>query len=336
MEPSKRLDPTSSTPPLTERVDEEQNSSPLGSLRASTSTKATPSSVSLIAFFLQKVCGFRATIASGAKAFGRWIRILGDEENRVDSATSGVLTRSSLAPEIQDPDLQTTPPPRREEVLPYPGALTTEQKKAIQIPVDTETKLQLSFTHAPNISVSVRRQDLFQSGASVIVNAANTHLGGGDGIDGQIHKRGGTEYVNAHFALKRLYGGSESQGARYTRGYAAMLPSGRLKETSQIDQIIVIAGPAGEPIDDEKRNQLYSCYMNALLLADQEGQQSLAFPSISTGIFGFDKEEAAAIALRALYDFTKSHPETSLTRISIHFTLKNPHEFLDHYKNAAQ
>lgn len=235
---------------------------------------------------------------------------------------------SQAMPELPTPILQ-----RR--VAPYPGSLSSEQKNHLQAIFENDFQLKLAFSQAPEISVTVRRQNLFESQASVIVNAANTGLGGGGGIDGLIHLEGEDDYAQAHFALRKLYRGDQLTEAQYERGHAAMISSGKLKEKYHIDRVIVVAGPEGRDVTDEKRNQLYSCYWNSLQLAHQEGKESLAFPSISTGIFGFPKDEAAAISLRALYDFTAAHPKSPLKHISIHCLPSDPRSFLETYARAA-
>jgi O-acetyl-ADP-ribose deacetylase (regulator of RNase III) len=186
--------------------------------------------------------------------------------------------------------------------------------------------------------VSIRYQDLFASEAQVIVNAANSHLGGG-GIDGLIHRRGGAIYREQHEKLQTVF------KKKYPLGYASMIESGNLINNtiknsnsedivSPIEKVIVVAGPQGET-SSEKENQLYSCYYNALVLAHSKDIKSIAFPSVSTGIFSFPKDVAAAVSLRAIHDFINKHPETSLKTISIHFLKTEDDDFV-HYENALK
>lgn len=179
----------------------------------------------------------------------------------------------------------------------------------------------------PEFKVQIRNQDLFSSGAKVIVNAANTGLNGGSGIDGAINNAGGREYERAH---KETLRGKYSENARkwgylsnfmtpdstFKEGFAAMISSGNLKRNHRIDNVIVVAGPSSTT-QSNKDDALYSCYYNSLVLAHSQGKTSIAFPSISTGIFGFPKDRAAQISLRAIYDFTKKFPMTQLKTISI-------------------
>jgi O-acetyl-ADP-ribose deacetylase (regulator of RNase III) len=195
-----------------------------------------------------------------------------------------------------------------ERVLKYRGDLEADAKMNAQVQ-DANT---LKITFRVPFLLTIRNQDILNSGAEVIVNAANTHLGGGNGIDGLIHQKGGDEYAQNHKQLKAYYKG------QYTEGYAAMIGSGKLKQSHKIDNVIVVAGPQGDPTP-EKESQLYSCYFNSLELAHNQGKKSIAFPSISTGIFKFPKDRAAAISLKAVHDFTHKFPESQLQTISIHF-----------------
>jgi O-acetyl-ADP-ribose deacetylase (regulator of RNase III) len=211
----------------------------------------------------------------------------------------------------------------------YTGDLSFEQKKNLLVQFANDDTLSITFEQAPNILVTIRKQDLFNSGAKVIVNAANTHLGGGGAIDGAIHKIGGPAYAKAHQDLRALYHG------QYTQGYAAMISSGNLAANNAIENVIVVAGPQGGTTP-KKENELYSCYYNSLKLADQAKKESLAFPSIGTGVFQFPPKRAAAISLKALYDFITEHPQTSVQRISIHFLPSEPREKLEMYKAEGE
>jgi O-acetyl-ADP-ribose deacetylase len=206
----------------------------------------------------------------------------------------------------------------------YPGDLSPDAKKEIDTYFLNENTLCISFFEKSPISISIRNQDLFQSEAEIIVNAANKHLGGGGGIDGAIHNKGGKRYAQAHHHLQRKYNSS------YTCGYAEMIDSGDLKKYNNINHVIVVAGPCGKS-SPKKESELYSCYYNSLVLALQH--KSIAFPAISTGIFGFPKDRAAAISLRAIGDFIANYPHTSLKAISIHFLTSKE---LQDYENAAK
>lgn len=191
-----------------------------------------------------------------------------------------------------------------------------------------QVKNPIFFKTFPEFDVSIMHQDLFESQAEVIVNAANTGLLGGGGIDGLIHLAGGKVYKREHWNLKRHY------DAKFTSGYAAIIKDIKLnspkldkagKTTKEMltstKDVIVVAGPLGPSnkiVTEKLSNSLYSCYYNSLVLAHDQGKKSIAFPSISTGIFDFPKGPAAEISLRAIEDFMTAHPDSQLKTIAIH------------------
>jgi O-acetyl-ADP-ribose deacetylase (regulator of RNase III) len=210
----------------------------------------------------------------------------------------------------------------------YPGDLSIQEKSGIESFFVDDNTLQIAFKQFPQLNVTIRKQDIFKSGANIIVNAANAHLGGGGGIDGAIHAKGGAGYAKAHRELQTKYHGD------YVLGHAAMIGSGLLKEAYQIDHVIVVAGPQGDS-NFEKESQLYSCCYNSLELAQSQEKSSIAFPSISTGIFGFPRDRAASIMLRAINDFITHYPNAAIKQISVHFLPTEPKSFLEEYKKAA-
>lgn len=131
--------------------------------------------------------------------------------------------------------------------------------------------------------IEIVEGDITRLDVDAIVNAAKESLLGGDGVDGAIHRAAGPELL----AECRMLGGCPIGEARITAGY-------RLKARRVIHTVGPVwqGGAQGEP------ELLARCYRNALALAVVEGLRSMAFPAISTGIYGYPKEAAADIAVR--------------------------------------
>lgn len=125
-----------------------------------------------------------------------------------------------------------------------------------------------------------------------IVNAANTGLLGGGGVDGAIHRRAGRELL----AECRTLGGCETGNAKITKGY--QLPA---------KYVIHAVGPVYRYNDASVRQLLASCYRRSLELAEENGIETIAFPGISTGIFGYPQREAADIAIATVGAWLDAH-----------------------------
>jgi len=141
--------------------------------------------------------------------------------------------------------------------------------------------------------------DITLQDTEAIVNAANTGLRGGGGVDGAIHRAGGPAIMEEC----RKIGGCPTGEARITTG-------GRLKARYVIHAVgpVYAGGQRGEAL------LLASAYRRSLQSASERGIKSLAFPSLSTGAYGYPLAEAAPIALRTVMDYLADHPEIELVR----------------------
>ena len=144
------------------------------------------------------------------------------------------------------------------------------------------------------MDIQILRADITTLQVDAIVNAANTSLLGGGGVDGAIHRAAGPELL----AECRTLGGCPTGEAKITQGYA--LPA---------RHVIHTVGPVWHGSQCNEDALLANCYRNSMQLAIEHGLSSIAFPSISTGVYRFPIERASRIALREVTAFLKVHPQ---------------------------
>lgn len=144
--------------------------------------------------------------------------------------------------------------------------------------------------------VSALVADITREQVDAVVNAANSSLLGGGGVDGAIHRAGGPAVLEACREIRRT---------KYPHG----LPTGEAVITTAghlpAKHVIHTVGPVYGQHGGNEPDLLSSCYSNSLLVASNHGLESVAFPAISTGVFGYPKNEAAEVSSRAISTFLR-------------------------------
>lgn len=148
-------------------------------------------------------------------------------------------------------------------------------------------------------TLSLVQGDITLEETDAIVNAANARLAGGAGVDGAIHRAGGPSIMEEC----RKIGGCPT-------GHAVLTSSGRLKAR----YVIHTVGPIYQGGTKGEADLLKSAHQESLRLASSKGLKSIAFPAISTGVYGYPLEEAARIALQTAIDYLRQHDDLELVR----------------------
>ena len=168
--------------------------------------------------------------------------------------------------------------------------------------------------------VSVVVGDITRQDVTAIVNAANSTLLGGGGVDGAIHRAGGPEILKACQEIRRTV-------------YPDGLPTGQAVITTggnlPASYVIHTVGPIYGRDPEREAELLAACYQNSLLLANQHSLSSVAFPSISTGAYGYPKPEAAKVASAAIKNFLAADEQIQEVRL-VFFQQGDARVFLDY------
>lgn len=152
------------------------------------------------------------------------------------------------------------------------------------------------------VTLDVFLGDITRFPADVIVNAANSSLLGGGGVDGAIHRAAGPDLL----AACRLLGGAKTGEAKMTDAFGI----------ATTKKIIHAVGPVYSAMGAERAAELLaSCYRRSLDLASEF--ESIAFPAISTGVYGYPIRDAADVAVATIRDWIEHHQDAALTKITL-------------------
>lgn len=173
-----------------------------------------------------------------------------------------------------------------------------------------------------NGRVVIEAGDITKENVDAIVNAANGTLMGGGGVDGAIHRAGGPEIKKQCAEIRRT---------RYPdglpTGQAVITTSGKMTARHVIHTVGPVYGKGGK----DKAELLAACYRNSLALAVEEGLKTIAFPAISTGIYGYPLEAAAEVTSRAVEEFLGAEASIQEVRL-VFFSPSDAEVFLKHQR----
>ncbi|HEX9879987.1 MAG TPA: O-acetyl-ADP-ribose deacetylase [Candidatus Binatia bacterium] len=169
--------------------------------------------------------------------------------------------------------------------------------------------------------VVVKTGDITHEGVDAIVNAANHSLMGGGGVDGAIHRAGGPDILSD---CKEIRQKQFPQGL--PTGQAVMTRAGKLPARFVIHTV----GPVYSSGGGGKAKELAACYRNSLRLAAEKGLSTVAFPAISTGVYGYPMDEAARISSSVVETFLAAPTSIQEVRM-VFFSQKEAETFLAHH-----
>lgn len=168
--------------------------------------------------------------------------------------------------------------------------------------------------------VTVRVGDITRQNVDAIVNAANSSLLGGGGVDGAIHRVGGPRILEACHEMRRT---THPDGL--PAGEAVSTHAGELAANAVIHTV----GPIRRGNEQPDAATLASCYMRALEVAADGGAKSIAFPAVATGVYGYPPEMAAPVVSRTIEDFSQRDSRITDVRL-IFYTQREANIFLEH------
>jgi O-acetyl-ADP-ribose deacetylase (regulator of RNase III) len=161
--------------------------------------------------------------------------------------------------------------------------------------------------------IEVIRSDITKQKVDAIVNAANSSLMGGGGVDGAIHRAGGPAILEECKKLVAKQGGCPT-------GEAVITTGGNLHAKFVIHTV----GPVWNGGTRGESGKLADCYKNSLRLASENNLKTIAFPNISTGVYGYPKKEAAEIAVKTVNEFLQTHSSI----VKVYFVCFDEENFL--------
>lgn len=160
-------------------------------------------------------------------------------------------------------------------------------------------------TRLGNTTLELMVGDIVRAGTEAIVTAANTSLAGGGGVDGAIHRAAGHELLAA---IRQI--------GHCPTGSAVVTPSFQLPPPTR--RVIHAVGPVYHSYSPERAAELLrGAYTAALEICEREGLSSVGLPSISTGVYGYPVEQAAPVAIGAILDHVRAHPQSALKLVRL-------------------
>lgn len=171
------------------------------------------------------------------------------------------------------------------------------------------------------MEIKLIKGDITKVEVDAIVNAANSSLLGGGGVDGAIHRAGGPQILEECRAIRNRQGGCNT-------GEAVITTAGNLNAK----YVIHTVGPVWNNGTSNEAEKLKNCYLNSLRIAAENGVKTIAFPNISTGIYGYPLEEVAEIAIKTISG--SNFPEID-TLIFVCYNDENYHLYNDKLKSLT-